>query len=282
MLNMFKKKPLDPKAELQAVLGGYELPSFPALIMHALEKVRDENASLSEIAELVAADPGLSARLLKTVNSAAYALNHKVKNIDHAVSLMGRGELESIIITLAVSKVLPVEQGSGIDLRSFWHAAARRAAVARSLADLIDPSSRSESFTAALLQDMAIPVLARQRAEDYGPVLASWRESGTDLAELEREVFDWDHTLVAMWMCDMWDFPERIASAIGAHHGAAADGSQPLPVVSLVAMLREGEPSGMDELVETVHASYGLPHEQLVSLATSSETAADEIARMLI
>ena len=68
MLNMFKKKPLDPKAELQAVLGGYELPSFPALIMHALDKVRVENASLSEIAELVAADPGLSERLLKTVN----------------------------------------------------------------------------------------------------------------------------------------------------------------------------------------------------------------------
>ena len=205
MLNFFKKKQINPKEQMKAVLGDYELPSFPIIVMSAMEKVRDADSSNSEISELVASDPGLSVRLLTTVNSAAYALKHKVNNIDHAVSLMGRGELESILISVAVHEVMPKENIPVFDAQRFWGAAARRAALARRLADQIDPSSRSESYTAALLQDMAIPILAQQRADDYGPVLEHWYANGFDLVTLERETFDWDHATVAMWMCDDWD-----------------------------------------------------------------------------
>jgi len=282
MLKLFKQKQVDPRVEMQAVLGEYELPSFPAIIMNALEKVRDENTSQSEIAELVSVDPGLSAHLLKTVNSAAYFLNHKVINIDHAVSLMGRGELESIMITLAVSKLLPARNVPFLDMPGFWHVAARRAVIARNLANLVDPSHRSECFTAALLQDMAIPVLAGQRTEDYAPVLQAWRQGNEDLATLEREKFDWDHAMVAMWMCEIWDFPECITHAIGTHHGTGETDLDSLPVVNHVALLQVDEPSGVEELIEAVHATYGLPLDQVTEMVNSSIAAAEEIARMLV
>ncbi|MGB5180272.1 MAG: HDOD domain-containing protein [Gammaproteobacteria bacterium] len=265
---------------MKAVLGDYELPSFPVIILNALEKVRDADESAAEISELVATDPGLSVRVLTTVNSAAYALKHKVNNIDHAVSLMGRGELESILISMAVHEVIPTESIPGFDAHRFWGTAARRAALARGLADLIDPSSRSESFTAALLQDMAVPILARQRADDYGPVLEHWYSNGSDLATLERETFDWDHATVAMWMCDDWGFPERITEAIGAHHGTNDD-LVALPAVSLVGVLREqGESTGVEQLVESAYENYGLSRDQVVELVETSFAAAEDIARM--
>lgn len=280
MLNIFKKREIDPKEQMKAVLGDYKLPSFPLIILNVLEKVRDADESASEISELVATDPGLSVRVLTTVNSAAYALKHKVNNIDHAVSLMGRGELESILISMAVHEVIPTESIPGFDAHRFWVAAARRAALARGLADLIDPSSRSESFTAALLQDMAIPILARQRADDYGPVLVHWYSNGCDLATLERETFDWDHATVAMWMCDDWGFPERITEAIGAHHGTNDD-LVALPSVSLVGVLREqDDTTGVDELVESAFENYGLSRDQVVELVDTSFAAAEDIARM--
>lgn len=280
MLNIFKVKQVDPKEQMRAVLGDYELPSFPLIVLNALEKVRDADASGAEISELVATDPGLSVRLLKTVNSAAYALKHKVSSIDHAVSLMGRGELESILISMAVHEVMPTESIPGFDAQRFWGAAARRAALARGLADLIDPSSRSQSFTAALLQDMAIPILARQRADDYGPVLEHWYGNGTDLATLERQNFDWDHATVAMWMCDDWGFPERISEAIGAHHGTNDD-LVALPAVSLVAVLREqGETTGVEQLVEDAYENYGLSSDEVIELVGTSFAAAEDIASM--
>jgi len=281
MLNFFKKKQIDPREQMKAVLGDYELPSFPVIVMNALEKVRETETSNSEISELVATDPGLSVRLLTTVNSAAYALKHKVNNIDHAVSLMGRGELESILISMAVHEVMPVENTPVFNAQRFWGAAAHRAALARELADLIDPSSRSESFTAALLQDMAIPILALQRADDYGPVLERWYANGIDLATLERETFGWDHATVAMWMCDNWGFPDRIAEAIGAHHGTRDDELVPLPAVSLVSFLREQEEAaGVEQLVEDAFENYNLPRDQVLDLVDISFAGAKDMARM--
>jgi HD-like signal output (HDOD) protein len=283
MLNIFKKKQIDPKAEMKTVLGEYQLQSFPVIVMSALEKVRDADTSNSAISELVATDPGLSVRLLKTVNSAAYALRHKVSNIDHAVSLMGRGELESLLISTAVHEVIPTKNIPEFDAQRFWAAAARRAALARGLADLINPSSRSESFTAALLQDMAIPVLALQRPDDYGPVLELWHANGHDLATLEREAFGWDHATVALWMCDGWGFPDRIAEAIGAHHGAADYDLVALPAVSLVSVLREEEEaSGVEVLVENAYENYNLPKDQVRELVSASFAAAEDISRMFV
>jgi HD-like signal output (HDOD) protein len=284
MLNIFKKKQIDPKEQMKAVLGEYQLQSFPVIVMNALEKVRDADASNPEISDLVATDPGLSVRLLTTVNSAAYALRHKVSNVDHAVSLMGRGELESVLISMAVHEVMPADNIPGFDAHRFWGAAARRAALARGLADLIDPSSRSESFTAALLQDMAIPILAQQRAEDYGPVLERWHANGADLATLEREAFGWDHATVAMWMCDDWGFPDRIAEAIGAHHGTDDNELVALPAVSLVSVLREQDDatSGVEQLIENACENYNLPEEQVIELVDSSFAAAEDISRMFV
>ncbi|MGB5306156.1 MAG: HDOD domain-containing protein [Gammaproteobacteria bacterium] len=282
MLQLFKRKNHSPREEMQAVLGDYELPSFPVIVLNALEKVRDEQASPTAIAEVVASDPGLTVQLLKTVNSAAYSLKHKVENIDHAVSLLGRGELETILISVGVREVLPVVEIPGFDMQRFWCTAARRAATARALADLIDPSRRSESYTAALLQDMAIPVLAQRRPDDYGPLLERWHATdNADLAELERAAFGWDHAMVAMWMCADWDFPERLIQAIGAHHGNGADGLAALPAVSLVALLRESERNpGVQALIDAAVSSHGLAPEQLDELVTASFEAAEDIARM--
>ena len=282
MRNLFKRIISSPREEMQAVLGDYELPSFPVIVLNALEKVRDESAAPSAIAEVVAADPGLTVQLLKTVNSAAYSLKHKVENIDHAVSLLGRGELETILISMGVREVLPVVNIQGFDMQRFWRTAARRAATARALADLIDPSKRSESYTAALLQDMAIPVLAQRRPDDYGPLLERWHATDTDLAVLEREVFGWDHAMVAMWMCDDWDFPERLTQAIGAHHGSEESGLAPLPAVSLVALLREIDAApGVEALIDKACEDHGLARDRVEALVETSFEAAEDIARMI-
>lgn len=283
MLSFFKKKKIDPGERIKTVLGDYELPSFPAIVMNALEKVRDADASNSEIADLVVTDPGISVRLLTTVNSAAYALRHKVSNVDHAVSLLGRGELESILISTAVHEVVPTADIPAFDAQRFWMVAARRAALARRLADLIDPASHSESYTAALLQDMAIPVLARQRADDYGPVLEQWYANDGDLADLEREVFGWDHAAAAMWMCDGWGFPDRIAEAIGAHHGTGDADLVALPAVSLVSVLRQSEEApGVEQLLDNAYEIYNLPKDKVLELIDESFAAAEDVSRMFM
>ncbi|MDJ0890775.1 MAG: HDOD domain-containing protein [Gammaproteobacteria bacterium] len=280
MLSLFRTKRAERGADLHPVVSKYELPSFPALILRALEKVRDENAALSEIAELVSADPGLSARLLRTVNSSAYCLRHKVQSIAHAISLLGRGALESMLVAMAVQQILPRPTAAEFDPVRFWRTAARRASVARAVADHVDPSRRSESFTAGLLQDMAIPVLLLARPQEYVPLLRRWYAGDGDLVSLERDAFDWDHGQVARQMCDEWSFPEIIAAAIGAHHEHWTPDVSVLPAVHLVAPLHETQDEpGISQVVE-MGESLGLAADQMQSLLDASFDEADEIAQL--
>ncbi len=281
MLTLFRSKRTESRGNGHPGASEYKLPSFPALILRALEKVRDENAALSKIAELVSADPGLSARLLRTVNSSAYCLRHKVQNIAHAISLLGRGELESMLVAMAVQQALPRPSAPEFDPSRFWKTAARRASAARAVADHIDPSRRSESFTAALLQDMAIPILIQARGQEYISVLQSWYAGEEDLASMELEEFGSDHGQVARQMCEEWSFPEAIAQAIGVHHSAWTPELSALPAVHLVAPLREvNEESGISLVMESAQSACGLPTKEMESILTASFEAADEVAQL--
>ena len=241
----------DPQASLKSILGeDYELPSFPAVIAHSLDVVRDDDASSAEIAAVVASDPATSVRLLSTINSAAYAVRQRVDSVQQAVNLLGRNELESLLIAGAVGRILPDTPAKGFTPRRFWETASRRAALARSLAELVEPSIRSQCFTAALLQDMAVPVLAHHHDSAYGDLLQAWHEEGDDLARMERERYEWDHALAATWLCERWDLPASISAAIGAHHGTGEAGARALGPVNVVAGIGElGMASDIERLV---------------------------------
>ncbi|MGF1464860.1 MAG: HDOD domain-containing protein [Sandaracinaceae bacterium] len=267
----------DPKKELEAVLGRYELPSFPAVASDVLRRLRDPDGELSAAADRLAEDPGLTQRVLGLANASAYALRHPVRSVAHAVSLLGRSEVESLVLAVVVRHSLPNPTGPGFDGARFWRSAARRAAAARAVADRVAPAGRSDSFTAALLSDMAVPLLCAARGEAYGEVLQQWHAAGGDLASLERDALGWDHPTVAGWMARRWRFPERLTDAIAVHHESADDEGL-LPAVGLVAPLGEAEGAGVEQVVEEVAGRYGLPRDEIVALLAEAETQAGEIA----
>lgn len=226
-------------SRLKQLLGDQALPSFPNLVVEVLSRLRDPRAPLTEAAELLRNDPGLSMRMLQLANSAAFALRHPVQSVDHAVIMLGRSEVESILLSVAVRQSLPAGSAPGHDETAFWTMGIRRAAIARVLAQQLHPALKSESFTAGLLQDMAVPVLAHKIPEQYGPVLQKAHEEGLCLAEVEQSQFKWDHGMVAGWMCDTWQFPDNLTAAIVAHHHD--DPERAPAAVRLVGELLDGE-----------------------------------------
>jgi HD-like signal output (HDOD) protein len=260
-------------------LEGYELPTFPAIYLEALQQVRDVESSTGALADVLATDPGLTARLLRTVNSAAFGLRSQVTSVHHAVSLLGRGHVESMLVSLASHSTLPSERCDGFEPERFWQTAARRAAVARALADHVSPSERSECFTAALLSDMAIPMLCTRKGEPYARIVGEWHDGHGELQEMEAEAFGWDHAQVAAMMCSTWEFPDVIAEAIAAHHGGADPETRGLPAVNLAVQIPEVSPEAhLDRLARQAHELTGLDPSDVQTLLDESFRNAEEIA----
>lgn len=279
MFGFLKRRGTDPEASIRKVLGGLELPSFPAVVLKTLDAIRDPDASVASVSAVLRADPGMSVRLLRLANSAGRAGARKVESVDRAVAVSGMAQVESLVLAIGVGSVLPRAAVEGFESRRFWATAARRAMLARALAAELQPSAAAMSFTAGLLQDMAIPLLATARA-DYRPVLAAWHAGEGRLAEMERSEFGWDHSEVATWICDSWALPEVLAEAIGGHH-KSVEGLVAPAAVELVATLTEAADSGdLDRMVALASERYGMPADRCVELVEEAEAGAGELANL--
>lgn len=218
-MGLLRRNRTDSLERVTEMVEEYELPTFPQVAAAALRELADPEVDLRAVAAMLERDPGLSVRLLRLANSAALGLRSSVDSLDRAVAMLGRNQVESILIGQAVRRTLRTTSPV-VDEQRFWATAAMRAVVAAQLARLLDPPRRSEHFTAALLQDMAILVLA-DRVPRYESVLEAWYGGGVDdLSDAEIDAFGWDHAAVGAAMCRSWQFPDNLVEAVASHHVA--------------------------------------------------------------
>ena len=276
MLFSRKKRALKKMQELANLS---DVPAFPTSVTKVLDELRDPDSSMADIAEAVSWDPGLVIRLLKMVNSAAFGLRREVDNCQHAVSFLGRANLESLLLGLAVERALPPGKAPGFEPARYWRASAQRAALARLLSERLDPVHQAEAFTVGLLQDLAIPVMAHARPGEYGAVLDKWRsEPGSDLKALERAAFGWDHAELGATIAEAWELPENLVEGIRNHH--PAPGAQVSAAVHLVGLIPESVDE-VDSLVATAYSDYGLEETWMRDTVSRAKDQACELAALL-
>ncbi|MEE4243763.1 MAG: HDOD domain-containing protein, partial [Kangiellaceae bacterium] len=69
----------------QDILKGVYIPPQPKLV----DELTMAGTDLDEIARLISSDPGVSAAVLKTVNSPYFGLKSRIASINQAVVLLG-------------------------------------------------------------------------------------------------------------------------------------------------------------------------------------------------
>ena len=281
-MRFFKRKSR-PKHRLAEVLRGQELPVFPQSTARLLRMLRDPDTDAAELSEALSWDAGLVVRILKTVNSAAFGMARKIEDVQHALTLMGRTQVEQLVLGLAVRQGLPAAPARGFKADRFWQACFFRAALSRAIAGRLHPADQALSFTCGLLQDMAVPVLAHARPDDYGPVLEAWHgEKHSELHELEYSALGWTHAEVGAMLGEDWELPENLVRPIRDHHAGASSDWEVLPAVRLVSIHRETEVEfGLEALVEEGRSSYGLDPSWLQEQAATCDEQARELVQKL-
>jgi HD-like signal output (HDOD) protein len=280
MLGLFKGRTRDPRAELQDLLGRYEVPSVSSTVISVLSLLRDPDASMSEVASRVETDPGLTVRILRLTNSAAFGLLSQVSNLQHAIALMGRSRLESLVLTFAAVDRVPIRMEC-METSLFWAAAARRATLARSFAQHMHAATQAEAFTAGLLQDIAVPLLAAKDPEGYAAILERWHaDHALRLDVLERELFGFDHAIVGALMAEDWGLPEYLVQAIGGHHGQAGNSGAD-PAVRLVSLVKYSpENDGTEAVREAAETEFKIEAALIQEMVDRSFADAGQFAGM--
>lgn len=265
---------------LKRMLGGSPPPSLPRSSVRVLQVLRDPEVSSDEIGEALEWDPTLTVKLLGTVNSAAFAPRHEIHDVRHAITYLGRAQLESLVLAVVAQRASSDALPRSIDGAHFWYVAARRAAAARALGEALDPGHAGAAFTATLLADFAIPVLAAEFGERYADFAAGWEtHDGAAAVELEHAALGVDHARAGGMLARSWGLPNEIAAAIETHHGEP----ESVDTASIVQLAARAPARGDGaEWIEWVAEGTGIETARVADDWAASHAQADELARALV
>ncbi len=234
-------KPL-PRLNLKQILTSAQLPALPQSAIRLLELSQDPSNGPAEFAVPIEADPGLTGQVLRFVNSSYFGFSREISSVKLAITLVGIRTIKNFALWSAVFSLMPNPRCGPFELKSLWQDSLRRALFARATAGFLGVKEPEEAFAAALLQDMAVPLLAKEAPQLYVKLLEARDQGRIRLSVLEQRLFGWTHAQAAGMMARQWNLPEEFAVLVEQHDAidrlSFPDKSNPnLAAVTLSALL---------------------------------------------
>jgi HD-like signal output (HDOD) protein len=203
--------------DLKKILAGAQLPALPQSAIRLLELSQDPSNGPADFAVPIESDPGLAGQVLRFVNSSYFGFSREISSVKLSITLVGIRTIKNFALWSAVFSLMPNPKCGPFDLKSLWQDSLRRALFARAMGKLQGMKEAEEAFSAALLQDMAVPLLAKEAPAVYAKLLASRDNGRRRLSTLERQLFGWTHAEAAGIMARQWNLPEDFATLIEGH-----------------------------------------------------------------
>ncbi len=231
-----------PKLDLKQILSGAQLPALPQSAIRLLELSQDPSNGPVEFAVPIESDPGLTGQVLRFVNSSYFGFSREISSVKLAITLVGIRTIKNFALWSAVFSLMPNPKCGPFDLKSLWQDSLRRALFARAMAKILGLKEAEEPFAAALLQDMAVPVLAKEAPKLYAKLLQARDGGKFRLSGLEQQVFGWTHAEAAGILARLWNLPDDFALLLENHQAidlwvSQADSEPGKLAVALSAML---------------------------------------------
>jgi HD-like signal output (HDOD) protein len=215
---------LTPDADAARILSAATafgmLGGGPGAAHRLLSALCNPLLGLREVRELVIADPGIAARVLKVANSSFYGRPRHVDTIDRAITLLGLDAVRGVAAAACLDRAVPSRSETGLlDAAALVRHSITAALAAEQLARLRRPQLASEAFIAGLLHDLGAILQARVDPEGFRLLLEALRANpGQALRELESRHVSVSHEQCTGVLFESWQLPAGLIASVRHHH----------------------------------------------------------------
>jgi HD-like signal output (HDOD) protein len=223
------------------------LPSVSEVILRLMEMLEDPNLSIREIGEVLGQDPGLTARVLKAVNSPIYGFIGRISSVTQALLLLGLNSVKGILVSICANDLMKKS------MTGLWEHSMGAAVMVKAIANKKHLSLGEETSIAALLHDLGKVVLFVSFPDDYAKALQLAESEKLFIREAEERCFETTHAQVGEWVAKKWNFPRSLIEPVRYHHRPELGKSYPIQCAALHVS---------DALVRAI--GFGFPGDLLV------------------
>lgn len=259
------------------------LPSPPQTLLRLLNLCQSEDAGIHELADLIANDPALSAKVLMVAHSAAYhSADANPLTLLQACGRLGTALIKVLVISETVVQTFNgFQQAGALDLRAFWKHSLSVALIARELAPRLGYEPAEEAYLAGLLHDIGRLALLVAAAQQAQPLFAALDDDS--LCAQEQHNLAMSHTEAGAWLLGRWHLSEHLVQSVLRHHedprqlGQAHALTHLLHLAHRLAAVPLDEPAALDGFF----CAQALTAADLLAVAQSAARQLGQVARDL-
>ena len=266
-----------------------ELVSLPDIALKLNELCDDTHSTAEDIADTIAMDAALTARLLKLVNSSFYAFPQKIGTITMAITVVGIAQLRDLAMaTLVIERFKDIPKQL-VDPDKFWSHNIACATAARTIVTELGIKQTERVFIAGLLHDIGKLLMYIAQPDLSAEVLQLVKNKPElEVNNLEEIAFGYNHAELGAALLAEWGLPDTLVEPVKYHHKPEqavrfATESSVLCLANYVANqiepLYDNEVVTFDEKVWTILNSSS---EYLEDITTESQKLYDETVSIFV
>lgn len=260
--------------------------SLPEVYLEVKNVIDDPESTMADLSRAISIDPGMSAMVLKLVNSAFYAMPRKVETISRAVGILGMQPLHDLVLSVSVTKSFSGVSQTIVDMKTFWANSFFCGLAARELARQCLLVDSERMFVEGMLQHIGQLVMYEITPEQAEAAIRASKNSGEPIHRSEQHILGFDHTQVGKALIEEWQLPKNLGEAIlyQTNPGRTADYGFEAALLNMANALMEGfqAPKGhvqwMDFIAQESWTLTGLNEE---ALTTAMLEAGKQLSSML-
>ncbi len=243
-----------PTSPAELVGGVVRLVSLPEVCIRVNEMLDDPHASAADFGKVIGQDTGLTARLLKIVNSSFYGFPSRIETVSRAVTVIGLRELRGLVLAASAVETFSRIPTEVLNMVRFWRHSVYTGVVAQALAEQASVLHSERLFVAGLLHDIGKLILCHRLPEVARTIQQRLQQADKPDFLIERELLGFDHAAVGGELIRAWQMPASLETAVRFHHDPGAAEAYPLEaaLVHIANSMTGMAEQGLDVDVEMV------------------------------
>jgi putative nucleotidyltransferase with HDIG domain len=196
-----------------------DLPVLSPVVGRISQVVSNAESSVSAVVDALKLDPVVSGKVLKLANSAYVGIPRTISSVKNAVVLLGQKRIYSLVLATTALASFKSVGGLPFSLYRYWKHSIIVAMIAESIARHLkrySPIDTEDVFTAGMLHDIGKLVLGKWNAETIEKAVR--RSISENVPFYSVEDASVSHVLAGDVLCDRWNFPQTLKSAVAFHH----------------------------------------------------------------
>ena len=198
--------------------GAEKLSSVSVVYERLNEAILSQRATVGQMSSIIMQDAGLSARLLRIVNSAYFGFPRIIDTVSRAVMVVGTQQVHDLTTATSVVKLFRNIPERFVSMDSFWKHSVACGLAARVIAGMKRESNVERFFVASILHDVGRLIMYDKIPDMMDEVFLAVERHPMPMFIAEQGIIGFDHAAVGGALIEAWRLPSSLEEIVRYHH----------------------------------------------------------------